>query len=250
MSVIRLDSIRFRSLQLAEPVSANDGTRQQPKGIAGDDDEAQDADGISRSMRRARRWREGDEAGDTAAQMHAGKQKFLTASQKRKVAFITGDIHQKATSCNAYAVWTSSDAAVASAADLARAIVAAANNTTFEGHTLRVDAVSPPRRLLTDTDSSKDVRASASEKRALLDEEKRTLFLGGLDFEEEEQSIRALCEQLLSEERGEASATSPNLQGWVERVRVVKDSASGLGKGFAYVIFAVRMMESENEQSC
>lgn len=248
MSVIRLDSIRFRSLQLAEPISANDGTRQQPEGTAGDDDQAQDAVGSSRSMRRARRWREGDEA--TAAHMHAGKQKFLTAPQKRKVAFITGDIHQKATSCNAYAVWTTCDAAVASAADLARAIIAAANNTTFEGHTLRVDAVSPPRRLLTDTDSSKDVRASASEKRALLDEEKRTLFLGGLDFEEEEQSIRTLCEQLLSEERGEASATSPNLQGWVERVRVVKDSASGLGKGFAYVIFAVRRMESRNEQSC
>lgn len=182
-----------------------------------------------RSRRRARQWREEEEE---ATSEHPSRPKFLTAAQKRKVAFITGDIHEKATTCNAYAVWTTRDPAIASPQQLAGLIVKHANNTEFEGLTCRVDHVN--------TSQAKDINADDRNNLALqkgsAEDEKRTLFLGGIDFEETEQSVRTLCEGLMTAERGNVEDGSGT---WVERVRLVKDPETGLGKGFAYVLFKV-----------
>lgn len=92
----------------------------------------------------------------------------------------------------------------------------------------------------------KTQRELAIEQKAKLEEEKRTLYIGGLDYEEKEQAIRELCEKLMIEERGsppsssnETDATVGHAASWVEKVRLVRDSETGLGKGFAYVMFKV-----------
>ena len=66
-------------------------------------------------------------------------------------------------------------------------------------------------------------------------EARRTLFMGGLDFAENEENVRAATEVVLVKERGEAGS-----KGWVERVRLIRDASTGLGKGFGYVLLRVR----------
>jgi nucleolar protein 12 len=143
-----------------------------------------------------------------------------------------------------------------------------ANNTVFQGHTLRVDRASAKGASAVDKGSDSAtagidgegheaapmtgrarLEAAAAEQKAKQEEERRTLYVGSLDFEETEQQLRDLCERLMREEKGEASP-APDGAGaraqWVERVRVVKDGETGLGKGFAYVIFRVSLSENRN----
>lgn len=67
-------------------------------------------------------------------------------------------------------------------------------------------------------------------------EARRTLFMGGLDFAENEENVRVATEAVLVKERGEAKGE----KGWVERVRLIRDASTGLGKGFGYVLLRVR----------
>lgn len=75
---------------------------------------------------------------------------------------------------------------------------------------------------------------------------KLSVFVGNLDFGCKEEDLRVFFEGVVSGERGPPGeeignvmdeAKKPNI--WVTRVRIVRDKETQLGKGFAYVQFAV-----------
>ena len=110
----------------------------------------------------------------------------------RKVAFAKKNLHKSRDSVNAYIVYKEKPASIA-AKEL--------NATVFEDHHLRVDHVSHP--------APKD--------------NKRTIFVGNLDFEEKEETLWKYFNSKLDQD--------------VESVRIIRDSKTNLGKGFALVQF-------------
>lgn len=275
-SITKLDSIRFRSLQLATPAFDADGrdsttsstSKSNKQGDGDDEDDGEEEEQVDRSnnhaRKRARKWK----TGEVDSQNGGKTPKFLTASQKKKIGFIKGQVHEKASSCIAYAVWdtidslptpsstasTSKGATSATPQEIASLIVKYGNNTVFEGFTLRVDHVKGSTSTLPEGQtgevelSTQTKRVLALEQKAKLEEEKRTLYIGSLDFEEKEQAIRELCEKLMTEERGEPTVDNDTGRSasWVERVRLVRDAETGLGKGFAYVMFKVSQVVCES----
>ncbi|KAK6876371.1 Nucleolar protein 12 [Candida tropicalis] len=110
----------------------------------------------------------------------------------RKVAFAKKNLHKSRDSVNAYIVYKEKPASLA-AKEL--------NATVFEDHHLRVDHVAHP--------APKD--------------NKKTIFVGNLDFEEKEESLWKYFNSKLDND--------------VESVRIIRDSKTNLGKGFALVQF-------------
>ncbi|EMG50848.1 Nucleolar protein 12 [Candida maltosa Xu316] len=110
----------------------------------------------------------------------------------RKVAFAKKNLHKSRDSVNAYIVFKDKQASKA-AKEL--------NATVFEDHHLRVDHVAHP--------APKD--------------NKRTIFVGNLDFEEREETLWKYFNSKLDND--------------VESVRVIRDSKTNMGKGFALVQF-------------
>jgi len=115
--------------------------------------------------------------------------------------------------------------------EAAEVAVEKCNGTIFEGKTIRVDNV------------RKSGAGDAGGEG--LGDPKLSIFVGNLDFASKEEDLRAFFETLVTSERGarpqgtedgEKTRTSR----WVARVRIVKDKDTQLGKGFAYVEFAVR----------
>ncbi|PWY99051.1 hypothetical protein BCV70DRAFT_201276 [Testicularia cyperi] len=161
---------------------------------------------------------------------------------------------------------------------LAALIAAFADGQSFEGRHLRVDLVTPlsPGELLTSgLDKTKTVDGNMVGGSSSSSDTKQTLFVGGLDFEANEEEVRGFFEALVRAERGDpesvpiaivgldGKAPSPTLLQafrdhlpwrnedklgynetiirpgeWVRSVRVVRDKATQMGKGFAYVKFA------------
>ncbi|GAA99713.1 uncharacterized protein L969DRAFT_82989 [Mixia osmundae IAM 14324] len=200
-AVARCESIRYRSLPLAAPVT-------QPKSSQ------------SHAKARAEQWKQ---HANGASQEPA--QEYLTPAQQRKVAFIKHELHPSGQNCNAYAVLqlTSPAADLETSADLATLLATSANATVFEERTLRVDLV----KSASDAASSPGKTDSHS-----ADHLRRTCYVGNLDFAQDEEGIRKVFEDLLRAERGAPPAGKP----YVESVRVVRDRDTGLGKGFAYVL--------------
>jgi nucleolar protein 12 len=110
----------------------------------------------------------------------------------RKVAFAKKNLHKSRDSVNAYIVYKEKQASLA-AKEL--------NATVFEDHHLRVDHVAHP--------APKD--------------NKKTIFVGNLDFEEKEEALWKYFNSKLDND--------------VESVRIIRDSKTNLGKGFALVQF-------------
>lgn len=282
-AIAKLDTIRFRSIQLAAPAFKSDGrdtSEGTPQSGAShhhnaeeeedDDEEESEAEKdkpINHSRKRSRRWKTGEVEAPGKKPL-----KFLTASQKKKIGFIKGQVHEKASTCIAYIVWdiitfpssSSSSTSTSSKAksttnattpqEIASLIVKYGDNTIFEKFTLRVDHVKGSstslKRLSNDNKDQAELDSTTKRKLAIeqknkLEEEKRTLYIGALDFEEKEQSIRELCENLMIEERGKPTTDEDGTTAsWVERVRLVRDPETGLGKGFAYVMFKVGVFPS------
>lgn len=111
----------------------------------------------------------------------------------RKVAFAKKALHESRDSVNAYVVFTEKDASLKS--------VAALNGKIFENHHLKVDHLSHPT----------------------VKDNKRTIFVGNLDFEEQEENLWRYFNSKINND--------------VESVRVTRDSKTNLGKGFALVQF-------------
>ncbi|KAI9897526.1 hypothetical protein N3K66_007382 [Trichothecium roseum] len=141
---------------------------------------------------------------------------FATGSMPKRAAYITGQLMNATTkSANAYAVYSTPAAARKAAAEL--------NGTEVLERHIRVDSVAHP----TPTDH------------------KRCVFVGNLGFVDDETT-------LTTGEGGETVEKKRNKvpsdieeglwrtfsrQGRVENVRVIRDSKTRVGKGFAYVQF-------------
>ena len=174
------------------------------------------------------------------------EKRYLKPEEKRRIAFITGDLNDKADSINAYVVFAHPIPEALQPANLpkqnvmnpyeaARSAVEKLNGSLFIDRTIRVD------------------RAGGEDEWADGDP-KMTVFVGNLDFAAKEEDLRAFFEGLITSERGnppanEAKKVGSNedestlgivlLKGWVNRVRVIRDKDTQLGKGFAYVQFVV-----------
>ncbi|KAF9242674.1 hypothetical protein BU15DRAFT_86850 [Melanogaster broomeanus] len=228
----KIESTRFRSVAFQAPTSklpeANDEgkTTKLPRQHERD---------------RASSWR-GEQTAE--ASTRTDEKKFLTSSQKKKIAFIKHEIHSNADSVHAYIVFAYPQPVDSRPANLppaptvmdpfeaARLAVVKCNGTMFLDRMLRVDA------------SSDDALLSSA-----VGDPKLTIFVGNLDFASKEDDLRVFFEGVVSAERGPASAElsqdgdKPML--WVTRVRMVRDRDTQLGKGFAYVHFADRTCVDE-----
>ncbi|SJM84174.1 related to Nucleolar protein 12 [Zygosaccharomyces bailii] len=109
----------------------------------------------------------------------------------RKVAFVQQKLHKSRGSVNAYVVYKEKSAVTPACHHL--------NGEVFADRHLRVDSVSHPAHH----------------------DNKRSVFVGNLDFEEDEESLwRHFCSC-----------------GEIEYVRVVREPKTNMGKGFAYIQF-------------
>lgn len=173
------------------------------------------------------------------------EKKFLTPQEKKRVAFIKQDFNEGGDAVNAYVVFAHPPPKettkrpgnapplpdVMDPYEAARVAVEKGNGTIFEGKTIRIDSVRKG--------GSGDTSGEG------LGDPKLSVFVGNLDFASKEEDLRALFESLVTNERGErpqdsGSGEKARSSRWVTRVRIVKDKDTQLGKGFAYVQFAVR----------
>ncbi|CAB4412765.1 unnamed protein product [Rhizophagus irregularis] len=112
----------------------------------------------------------------------------------RKLAFIKGKFHPERDVLNAYIVYKEKSS-------VQQAI--AMNSQVFFGKHLRVDSVANPQNH----------------------DRKRTVFIGSLAFDAQEEELWSYFESC----------------GEIENVRIVRDSKTNVGKGFAYVQFKERV---------
>lgn len=201
----KIQSTRFRSVPFNVPTAAQS---EQPR---------------AHTKARAQSWR--NSQGDEQDQ----KKKYLTPSEKKRVAFIKADFHSSADSINAYIVFAHPPVRAPNLPPLQvldpyQAAIEATekcNGTTFMDRTIRVDL------------------ADKSMSDALGDP-KLSIFVGNLDFATHEDDLRLFFEGVISAERGpvvpQADVDRPTT--WVRRVRIVRDPATQLGKGFGYIQLA------------
>ena len=173
------------------------------------------------------------------------EKKFLTPQEKKRVAFIKQDFHEGGDAVNAYIVFAhpppketakrSENAPplpdIMDPYEAAKVAVEKGDRTIFEGKTIRVDSVRKGRSGETSGEGLGDPKLS--------------VFVGNLDFASKEEDLRAFFETLVTNERGARPQESGDGEKarsskWVIRVRIVKDKDTQVGKGFAYVQFAVR----------
>lgn len=297
-SITRVDALRYRSVAFSVPTG---------------DYSAENSEAAEKKRARSRAYKEAVAELEATEDGLANKgQVYLNPKQKRKVAYINQDINEKAKSVNAYITLdklseddykklatlqgSSDDKARRITPSVLAALTAARlDDTVFEGRHLRVDlaaALSLPELVTSgldkflsapSTSSSTDPFATAL-ARVLggsggksRQENSRTLFVGNLDFEADEEDVRALFEGLVREERGPPPVSTGSSRGpvavldklslpsmskaaavdadddddaeasahlslleqptWVSSVRLIRDPATQMGKGFGYIRF-------------
>ena len=139
--------------------------------------------------------------------------------------------------CNAYIIFAhphpdrpTNVAPVMNPFEAATAVLAA-NGSTFMSRTIRVDKLRLPSAVALEKATN-----ALSKRDAWLPsnaDPKKSLFVGGLDYAAKEEDVRVLFEELVKSERGAAT------ERYVTGVRIVRDAATQLGKGFGYVNFKV-----------
>ena len=202
----KIESIRFRSVAFQKPTSTAPGPR-------------------THSLERTAGWR-ASKGDDTPAPPRP-----LTSHDKKKIAFIRHELHEGVDTVTAYVLFAYGGRLAPD--ETARAAVDTLDNSQFMGRTLRADTLGDG-----------------------VGDPKRTVFVGSLDFASHEEDLRTFFEGVLSAERGprgavadsnsdsEVDATSADGHAakpktWVTRVRIIRDKDTLLGKGIAYVQFAV-----------
>ena len=209
----KIESLRFRSVAFQRPTSAAPVPR-------------------THNLERTADWRatKGDEVPAPKPRHGPG--------DKKRIAFIKHELHEEVDSAAVYVVF-------AYGADLApdeaaKDAVAALDNIQYMGHTLRADTIGGGKS-----------------------DPKRTVFVGSLDFASREDDVRVFFEGLVSAERGPRSAVTgddsdsddqstheaKSKTSWVTRVRIIRDKDTQLGKGFAYVQFAVRLYSPSSSRN-
>lgn len=140
--------------------------------------------------------------------------------------------------------------------DAARLAKEYCDGSEFMERTLRVDVVAHASDLSV-AEAGRVLRTGSDV------DPKRCVFVGNLDFESKEEDVRAYFEGIISAEKGPrpgegteekdvwsddegnenkkgSAKAKARSEGWVIRVRIIRDKDTQLGKGFAYVQFADR----------
>ncbi|KZV88273.1 hypothetical protein EXIGLDRAFT_839379 [Exidia glandulosa HHB12029] len=224
----KVESIRFRSVAFQNPTSTlpksddeDDATSSKKPKQTSKSKPDEPSTKEKRSNERAASWR------DSNGNSNGNKKQYLTPAEKKKIAFIHKEFHADADTTNAYAVFAYPDPSAQDAVspdEVARRVVEECDGTQFMERTIRVDRV-------------------GTLKQAAQTDPKRSVFVGSLDFAAKEEDLRVFFESLLTTERGpvpETGAGENKSASWVTHVRLVRDPATQLGKGFAYVEFADR----------
>lgn len=260
----KIESIRFRSVAFQKPTTKLPNSDDESPKSSSDPKakELQEKKGRAHDRERAAHWRETKDAEDDA-DVRKDEKKFLSTAEKKKVAFIRGELHPTADSANAYLVFAhprpgplpTGQELVLDPHEAARLAVERCDATIFMERTIRVDRVG--KKPLTAGDHSAGATVAGDPK--------RTLFVGNLDFASKEEDLRAFFEGLVAAERGpppipaeeseeddpdQASAGTTRRSAWVRRVRIIRDKETQLGKGFAYVQFVVRPRPSPVRLAC
>lgn len=228
-----ISSIRYRSIPFSTPTDDF---------IAGDDEaSAKAAKRRERTAtyREAQALADKEENGDDPSSSSTNQVKsYLNSRQKRKVAFIKQDFNSHASSVNAYVTLNQVDLEEVkklreeyqeeegegipippinlNGSLLASLISNISNNTVFQKRHLRIDLVTPLsvndllqsglektsslfKAMIPSTSAS---NSNGSGGATIGRDEKKTLFVGNLDFEASEEDLREFFEDLLIEERG------------------------------------------------
>lgn len=243
----KIESVRFRSVPFAAPTAEMpiDETNPEAK-------EKEEARRAKREKERIAAWKasqeekglapdkgkkkrdEEEEKADEAAKV------FQMPKEKRKVAFIKKDFHPDMTSVNAYVVFahphpnrSANVAPIMNPYEAAALVADKANESTFEGRTLRVDSVRLPSAV-----ALSSATTALSKRDAWLPsrtDPKSSCFVGGLDYATKEEDLRAFFESLIAGERGAKEDGGR----YVTSVRIIRDKETQMGKGFGYVSFTV-----------
>ncbi|KAI6044856.1 hypothetical protein EDC04DRAFT_2640175, partial [Pisolithus marmoratus] len=198
---------------------------------------------------RAASWREANPDDDTSK---TDAKKFLTPSQKKKIAFINHHIHSSADSVHAYVVFAypkppelrptnlPPPSPVMDPFKAVRLALEKCNGTVFMDRMLRVDSVGH---------SNTSANAAATATDSAIGDPKLSIFVGNLDFASKEDDLRVFFEALIHAERGpppqDSGSDNTKHDTWVTRVRMIRDKDTQLGKGFAYVQFVDRSCVDE-----
>lgn len=182
------------------------------------------------------------------------EKRYLTPQEKKRVAFIKHDFHDGVDVVTAYVVFAHPKPAETRAANVpaaapvldpyeaAQLAVEKCDGSVFNEKTIRVDHV-----------KEKGSSSSGAAAAAGNGDPKLSVFVGNLDFASKEEDLRVFFETLVSAERGAPPPVEVEESGdqsddeeevvkssrWVTRVRIIRDKDTQLGKGFAYVQFAV-----------
>ena len=218
----KIESIRFRSVAFKIPTTK----------IPADGDKSSGKQPEPRQRARTITW--GGKKDDGDPDNVDPVKVYLTPAQKKKIAFIKGDLHEEAGSINSYVVFAhphpvnQSDEKKAHGYqpamdpfEAAKLLVARADGSTFMNRTLRVDLVRSPEEG--------DAAVHGFDPHF-------TVFVGNLDFTAHEEDLHAYFESVVVAEQG---PPPENIKSWVQGVRIIRDKDTQLGKGFAYVKFAV-----------
>src|ERR1700722_8135351 len=243
----KIESTRFRSVpfQIPTKVATSDDREAITNETTGKGAAESSLNKQSRphNRNRASSWRDlqkGD--GEEQDGGKCDEKIFLNVNQKKKIAFINQEFHSSADTVNAYIVFAHPPPLDIRPSNLpplnpimdpyeaARLAVDRSDGTDFMERRIRVDRV---------TKQSKEASGG---------DPKLSIFVGNLDFASKEEDLRVFFEGIVSAERGpligqgedeEGITDVKNPKSWVTRVRIVRDKDTQLGKGFAYVQFAV-----------
>ena len=250
MPTAKIESVRFRSIPFQTPTS---------KLPTSDDDEGNNASSNSKlhvkqtpkkdarphDRERASVWRSKAIDNDEAV-VKQDEKKYITPSQKKKIAFINQEFHSTANTVNAYILFAHPINTENRPSNLppippcldpykaARIAAEMSDGTLFMERIIRVDLVGK------NSDNNNEAGSSNTDP-------KLSVFVGNLDFATKEEDLRVFFEGLMTSERGLPPSPNDDTDEehqrkpltWVTRVRIVRDKGTQLGKGFAYVQFTV-----------